>query len=223
MMDKKALQKIIKEFFNTFAKQHAFIFYKPTIMLRVCNDTLHIISFDLISGGLNCNIAIQPLYIPSDTINLSFGNRLNHFKIRLPGTWGYSNDKMDIENDLTQIKELLEMNALSWFNEVGSPEGIISFIESGLAEDISIIVGFPPIFRNMYLGFSYLYTNKISFAEKPLQEVIEQCKDDKRDWVVQQNNMINKFFELAKNDPNKIGERLNEFIIMTKDNLKIKD
>lgn len=35
--------------------------------------------------------------------------------------------------------------------------------------------------------------------------------------------MINKFFELAKNDPNKIGERLNEFIIMTKDNLKIKD
>ena len=221
-MEKKALQKIIKEFFTTFAKQHNFIFYKPTLMLRVCNDTLHIINFDLPSQGLNCNIAIQPLYIPSDTITLSFGNRLNHFKTRLPGTWGYSNDKKDIEKDLSQVKELLEINAMPWFNEVGRPEGIISFIESGLAEDINIIVGFPPIFRSMYLGFSYLYTNKIGLAEKPLQEVVEQCKDDKRAWVAQQNKMINNTLVLAKNEPNKISEKLNEFARITKDNLKIK-
>jgi len=221
-MEKKILQKIIKEFFATFAKQHTFIFYKPTLMLRVYNDTLHIINFDLLGEGLNCNIAIQPLYVPSDTITLSFGNRLNHFKTKLPGTWGYSNDKKDIEKDLSQIRELLETNVISWFNEVGRPEGIISFIESGLAEDINIIVGFPPVFRNIYLGFSYLYTNKISLAEKTLQEVVEQCKEDKRTWVVQQNKMINNILALAKNEPNKISEKLNEFVRTTKDNLKIK-
>ncbi|MCQ1531829.1 hypothetical protein [Lutispora saccharofermentans] len=221
-MDKKALQRIIKDYFTTFAKQYNFVFYKSTVLLRVCEDTLHIINFDLPSDGLNCNIAIQPLYIPSDTITLSFGNRLNHFKTKLPGAWGYSNDKKDIERDLSQIKELLEINAIPWFNEVGRPEGIISFIESGLVEDINIIVGFPSIFRNMYLGFSYLYTNKIGLAEKLLQQVVEQSTEDKRAWVVQQNKMINSILALAKNEPNKIGEKLNEFVRTTKDNLKIK-
>ena len=74
----------------------------------------------------------------------------------------------------------------------------------------------------MYLGFSYLYINKIGLAEKPLQEVVEQCKEDKRAWVVQQNKMINNILALAKNEPNKISERLNEFVRTTKDNLKIK-
>jgi hypothetical protein len=221
-MEKKALQKVIKEFFTIFAKQYTFIFYKPTLMIRVCDNVLHIINFDLPGEGLNCNIAIQPLYIPSDTINLSFGNRLNHFKTKLSGTWGYSNDKKDIEKDLSQIKELLEINVMPWFNKVGRPEGIISFIESGLAEDINCIVGFPPIFRSMYLGFSYLYTNEIFPAEKPLGEVVEQCKDDKRDWVVQQNEMIKNVLALAKNEPDRISEKLNEFVSLTKVNLKIR-
>jgi len=41
---------------------------------------------------------------------------------------------------------------MPWFDKVGSPEGIISFIESGAAEDTNIIVGFPPALRNIYLG-----------------------------------------------------------------------
>jgi hypothetical protein len=221
-MNKKALQRIIKDYFTTFAKQYNFVFYKQTVLLRICDDTLHIINFDLPSEGLNCNIAIQPLYIPSDTITISFGNRLNHFKTKLPGTWGYSNDKSVIEKDLLQVKDLLEVNAMPWFNEVGRPEGIISFIKSGLAEDINIIVGFPPTSRSMYLGFSYLYTNKIGLAEKTLIEAVEQCKEDKRAWIVQQNEMINNILVLAKNEPNKISEKLNEYVRITKDNLKIK-
>lgn len=221
-MDKKALQKIIKDYFRIFAKKNNFVFYKPTILLKLCEDTLHIINFDLPSEGLNCNIAIQPLYIPSDTITISFGNRLNHFKTKLPGIWGYSNDKSIIEKDLSQVKDLLEVNALPWFNEVGRPEGIISFIESGSAEDTNIIVGFPPASRNIYLGFSYLYTNKIGLAEKALIEVVEQFKQDNRAWVVQQKKMINNILILAKNEPNIISEKLNEYIRITKDNLKLK-
>jgi len=221
-MDKKTFQRIIKDYFTPFAEKYNFVFHKPTIMLRIRDNTLHIINFDLPSEGLNCNIAIQPLYVPADTITVSFGNRLNHFKTKLPGTWGYSNDKSIIEKDLSQIKDLLEVNALPWFNEVGNPEGIISFIESGSAEDINIIVGFPPVLRKIYLGFSYLYTNKIDLAEKVLIEVVEQLKEDKRAWVVQQKEMINNVLVLAKNEPNKISEKFNEYIKITKNNLKLK-
>jgi len=51
IMDKKTLQRIIKKYFTTFAEINNFIFYKPTIMLRECNDTLHIINFDLPTEG----------------------------------------------------------------------------------------------------------------------------------------------------------------------------
>ncbi|NLL05364.1 MAG: hypothetical protein GX270_06155 [Clostridiaceae bacterium] len=222
-MEKKALQKIIKEFFTPFARQHNFKFYKTTLMLRVLDDTLHIINFDLPSNGLNCNIAIQPLYIPSETITLTFGNRLNHFKTNLPGTWGYSNDKIDIEKDLSQVKELLEQNAVPWFNEFGSPEGIISFIEANLAEDDNNnIVGFPPVLKRIYLGFSYLYTNKLGLAVNLLQEVLELCKEDKRAWVIQQNEMIDNILILTEKEPDKVNTRLNEFVKATKENLKIK-
>ena len=221
-MERKFLQKIIKEFFTPFAKQRNFIFHKPTLMLRVYSDTVHIINFDLPSQGFNCNIAIQPLYVPSENIALCFGNRLNHFKTRIPGMWGYSSDEREVEKDLSQVKQLLETNAIPWFNEFGKPEGIISFIENGFAEDNNLIVGFPPAYRGMYLGYSYLYVNKLEFADKPLEEAIEIYKDDKRDWVVQQNKMINSIMLLAKNEPNKISEKLNEFVRITKDNLKIK-
>jgi len=70
IMDKKTLQRIIKKYFTTFAEINNFIFYKPTIMLRECNDTLHIINFDLPTEGFNCSIAIQPLFeIGTCTIN----------------------------------------------------------------------------------------------------------------------------------------------------------
>lgn len=222
IMDKKSLKRIIKDYFTPFAMKYDFEFYKPTIMHRECDDTIHIINFDLPTEGFYCNIAIQPLYIPADTITLSFGNRLNYFKTKLSGIWGYSNDKSIIEKDLLQVKDLLEVNALPWFDEVGSPEGIISFIESGAAEDINIIVGFPPTLRNIYLGFSYLYINKIDLAEKTLLKVLEQYKYDNRPWVVQEKEMINNILELAKNESGKIKDKLNDYIRMTKDNLKLK-
>ena len=222
-MDKKDLQKNIKEFFTTFAKQNGFVFHKPTLMIRMHKDTLHIVNFDVPSKGFNCNIAIQPLYIPSDTVTLSFGNRLNHFKTKLSGKWGYGNDKQEVEKDLSQVKELLEVNALKWFEETGCPEGIIKFIESGLCEDINLIVGFPPVFRSMYLGFSYLYISKPELAIKPLQEVIEKYKDDNRDWVIKQNDMINSIITLTENAPHNIRQRISEIIIQTKDKLKLKN
>lgn len=221
-MYKKSLKRIIKDFFTPFAMKNNFKFYKPTIMLRECDDTIHIINFDLPTEGFNCNIAIQLLYIPADGITLSFGNRLNCFKTKLSGIWGYSDDKGIIEKDLSQVKDLLEVNALPWFNEVGSPEGIISFIESGASEDINIIVGFPPALRNIYLGFSYLYINKIDLAEKPLLKVLELYKDDNRSWVVQEKEMINDILELAKKEPGRIKDKLNDYIRITKDNLKLK-
>jgi len=58
------------------------------------------------------------------------------------------------------------------------------------------------------LGFSYLYINKIDLAEKPLLQVLEQYKEDKRGWVVQVKEMINSMLALAKENLTKLEKNL---------------
>jgi len=62
----------------------------------------------------------------------------------------------------------------------------------------------------------YLYINK----KKPLLQVLEQYKEDKRGWVVQVKEMINSMLALAKDEPYKIREKLTDYIRITKYNLK---
>lgn len=221
-MDKKDMQKIIKEFFTKFAKNNNFVFNKPTLLIRIHRDTLHIINFDVLKKGFNCNIAIQPLYIPSDTIILSFGNRINHFRTRISGTWGYGDTKQEVEKDLSQVKELLESNVLPWFSEIGFPEGIIKFIESGSMESNSLIVGFPPVLKSKYLGFSYLYINKYQQAIRLLQDVIEKRKEDNWDWVLKENKIIRNIIAFVESEPDKVKQKINEFVTQTKVSLKLK-
>jgi len=121
---------------------------------------------------------------------------------------GYSSDKTIIEKDLSQVKDLLEVNAMPWFDKVGSPEGIISFIESGAAEDTNIIVGFPPALRNIYLGSVIYILTRLILRKKPLLQVLEQYKEDKRGWVVQVKEMINSMLALAKDEPYKLEKNL---------------
>lgn len=220
-MDKKSLQKIIKSKLASFANLNEFIFHKPTLLLRIRKDTLHIINFDVLSGGFYCTVAIQPLYIPAETISLSFGNRLNRFKINLTETWGHGSQH-DVEKDLIQVERLIEENVLQWFDKVGNPDGIITFIEKDLARDTNVIVGFPPVIRNMYLGFSYLYVNNIELAYSPLQKVVEIYRDDKREWVVRERGIVENLLFTMKNESNKINIVLDEFVLKTKESMNIK-
>jgi len=215
------LKKLIKEFFTPFAKKHDFTFNKPLLLTRKYDNALHIINFDLTTQGFNCNIAIQPLYVPADVINLSFGNRLNHFKTHLPGVWGYVQTEQAIENDLNEVLQLLETNALPWFEDAGNPEGIVSFIQNGLANDTRLIVGFPPFLKDIYLGFSYLYLKKYELADNALKNAISLLKDDTRDWVIELKELINDIRMLANNEPNKINDKLKEYIQQTKVSLKL--
>jgi len=57
--------------------------------------------------------------------------------------------------------------------------------------------------------------------KKPLLQVLEQYKEDKRGWVVQVKEMINSMLALAKDEPYKIREKLTDYIRITKYNLKL--
>ena len=218
MTDQKMIKKTIKESLKPFAKENNFSFTNPLLLTRHYDSVLHIINFDLPMQGFNCNIAIQPLYVPADTINLSFGNRLNHFKAHLSGVWGYGDTKEEIVKDLDEVIKLLETNALPWFQEAGNVQGIISLIKDGNVDNTNFIIGFPPYLKSIYLGFSYLYIEKYELADSAFIDVLNIFKDDNRAWVVELKGLIYSIRSLVKNNPDKVSEKLGQFIKQTKVN-----
>jgi hypothetical protein len=221
MKDKKMLKKILKSKLVPFSKKHDFKFYKPIILVKDCGSILQIINFDILSEGFNCNIAVQPLYIPSEELDLSFGNRLNYFKTKEEGIWGYGDNQDKIEKDLDRVIELLESNAIPWFDEVSTPSEIVTFISEGKANDTDMIVGFPQQIRSKFLGFSHLYEGEYKLAKDALICFVEFYQGDTRKWVIDEVTRIEELINVSKSNPSNILSILNQYIELTKKNLKI--
>ena len=213
--------KLIKKVFKHFSEEYSFESYKPTVLLRLNNDVLHIINFDKGSAGFACDIAIQPLYVPSDSIVLSFGNRLSRFKVYLQERWDYGQSEQELENNLIQVKELLVRNALPWFEEVGHPQGIVSFIEMEKKNRKSL-TWCPPFQEYLYLGFSYLYLKKYDLAEIHLRSATDALDDNDWTWVIERKALINEMRRISNTEPESIEIKLEEFVEQTKMNLRLK-
>ena len=214
------LKKLIKSGFLEFSKQNGFYFLKPTILIKVNCDVLQIINFDIAPNGVNCTIAIQPLYIPSEDIILSFGNRLNHFKTSLPGIW-CNGDAEKAKVDFCEMKELLEKNVLPWFEDVASPMGIVRFIKSDRSDKPDYIVGFSPNLKRLYYAYSNLYLGEIDQAKDTLEDILSTNREDMRPWVLKQSEMIEETLCVLSDYPERVKAALDENTTFTKQALKI--
>jgi hypothetical protein len=223
-MEKKILIGMIKESMTQFAKDHDFVFYKPTILVRLSQDTLHIINFDVQSQGFDCSIAIQPLFVPSDSISLSFGNRLSHLGVHLPGIWG-NGDEQGVISDLEEVQGLLLRNVLPWFEKVGYPKGMVQFLkDDNFEKNKELIVGLPPYKRRLYLALGNLYEQNFNLANSELANLKEMIKDETKAWI----NEIRRFAEqitklIDTEDESQVALYLQNIIQNTKSNLKLKN
>jgi hypothetical protein len=215
---------MIKKSMAQFAKEQHFIFYKPTILVRLSEDTLHIVNFDVYANGFDCRVAIQPLFIPSDSINLSFGNRLSHLGVHLPGIWGQG-DEMEVIGDFEEVQGLLLRNALPWFDEAGSPKGMVEFLKDGNFEkNKEVIVGLPPFMRRVFLALGYLYEPSFILAKSELEIFNELTKDETKTWMIELKNFAGKITKLIDTgDSKQVNFNLQDIIQNTKSELKLKN
>ncbi|KIL37411.1 hypothetical protein SD71_01765 [Cohnella kolymensis] len=222
-MEKKQIITLIKKTYAEFAKEHGFTFYKPTILVRISEDTLHIINFDVYAHGFDCKVAIQPLFVPGEAISLSLGNRLSHLGEHSPGIWGQGNE-IEVAEDFEQVKVLLENNALPWFEKVGHPEGLINFLSDGNFErNKDMIVGLPPFMRRLILAMGYLNCGNTRKAASEVGIFHELTKDETKPWMLELKKLAHQINELIiKGDSGEIVQHLNRIIQETKSNLKIK-
>ncbi|AHF11241.1 hypothetical protein [Dehalobacter restrictus] len=221
LINKKNVYGLIKKAFTDFAKENGFTFLKNGILVRIRGDILHTIYFDLGLSGLACDIAIQPLYVPSENIVLSFGNRISKFKVNMSERWPYGKTEHQLEQTLKEIKELLEKNALNWFQETGTPRGIVEFIQAGYADDQSLILGLPKFVKKQYLAFSYLYQNELELGTQELRNLEQVLVDDSRPWAVGIKELSKNMRELIINCPDLVEKTLKQFVLKTRQNLKL--
>lgn len=216
--DRKEFHKHIQKLSKDLAIENNFILYQRTFLIRIINDIVHIISFDFPPSGMQCYIAIQPLYIPEEIIHFSCGRELNYLNTRLSGLWGREKEKM--EEDIKEINYLININALSLFEQVSSPKDLINFINS---KNFSLI-RCAPFLKNLYLGFSYLMIKDYEQAMNPLTTALDIAKGFTGIYKDKNENLLTDIIDkLLKRNFISIDESLKEYIKITKENCKLTD
>ena len=218
MDNRKLLKKQIREFIKQFAYNNNFMLYQRTFAVREVENLLHIVCFDFPPASMQCHVAIQPLYVPEANLHFTFGNRLNYLGVRKSGLWGREESK--IHEDIEEISNLLESNALPWFNEVSSPEKLIGYI---IGDSISgSIIQCPPFLRTLYLGFSYLYIKKYDLANEALNKALNMTSDYIGKYKDKNVSLIVPLLnKIENNEFNSIDNDLRNFIEFTKENCKL--
>lgn len=218
-MDKKEVKKLIKTEFKDILNANGFSKKSDTLYIKSTErNVLHIINFDLGSIGFTCSVALQPLYVIEHTqgINLTMGERLSKFKIVQKEWWTYEQPQIGIQ----EIKGLLLKNGMPWFENYGTPEGIINFISTGKFKEYGF-VAFNPFHQKKNLGFSLLYSERFDEGIKCINELIGEIKDNAADFMLLYKKQLIEFADKIKKQPDKIPEILNAAIIENKASLKI--
>ena len=181
-MDKKRLKQLIKNEFKIILCPIGFISKSDTLFVRLSKDNvLHIVNFDLGSIGFTCSVAIQPLYTfdHTEVISLNMGARLSRFKIVQKEWWSY----IEPEKGLSEIKELLLKNGLPWFNEYGTPDGIIEFIATGKVNEYGL-KSFDAFHQEHYLAFSLFYTGHLEDGVKHIEKLVSMISSNSAEFII---------------------------------------
>ena len=90
-MNKRDTNNIIKREFKDISTNYGFMYRSDSELVKVTDENIiEIICFELADFGINCRVALQPLYIFDSTpgvISLNMGARLSRFKTSLPEWW----------------------------------------------------------------------------------------------------------------------------------------
>lgn len=220
MYESKIIKKCIKNKLSAFANKNNFKFLKPTVLIRENDNLLQIINFDIINGHFNCDIAIQPLYIPVEYIILSVGNRLDKFNTKIPYIWGFEKTIDDLENDLEEVLYLLEKNAIKWFDDIYNIQDFIDLLKNKYPE--YKLLRATEKTNIEFLGYSYLVLGEYNLAKDMFEIIVKENEKYSSNWALKDVEKFQKIINIIDNEPEVINKMIKENIEYTKEKLKLK-
>lgn len=134
-MTNKEVHKIVKSEFNSFLCEKGYKKKGGSLWINVRDEIVQSIFLNFSYGqeDFNFDIALQPLCIPSESINLYISQRLNFFDSRNEHhSWG-KYDKQLLLNDIEDAKMVFNIDVFPWFEKVSDCETLINFLNSPVA------------------------------------------------------------------------------------------
>ena len=131
MIDKKTADEVFKKYkkdiIDLYMKSQGFLKYKDSAYVRKSEiDLLEYLDFQRERYGSKTfcvNIAVSPLYIPHDYISFGFSDRLGCLICGKDIWWDYADESI-CEKSMQNVKNAIELFAISWFEEMANEEYI---------------------------------------------------------------------------------------------------
>jgi hypothetical protein len=124
----------------------------------------------------------------------------------------------ELGDEFEVLFELTVPYGMPWFENYGTPEGIIDFISTGKFIEYGF-VAFNSFHQKKNLGFSLLYSGRFDEGIGCINDLMSEIKAV--DFMLTYKKRLAEFVESAKNRPDKIPEILTAAIIENKKGLKI--
>lgn len=134
-MINKEVHKIVKSEFNSFLCEKGYKKHRGNLWVNVGNEIVQSIYLHFSYGqeDFNFDIAVQPLCVPAEGINLCISQRLNFFDSRNEyHSWG-KYDEQSLMEDIEDAKGVLNIDVFPWLKKVSDCESLISFLNTSVA------------------------------------------------------------------------------------------
>lgn len=190
MNDKEAFKRRIQRLSKEVASKYGFNLYRRTFLVHEECNIAGMIVFDFPPRAMQFHVAAQPLYVPSDMLHITFGYRFERSNRVALGYWGEKEE--NIENDVAEINEIIECEAIPFLQQVSSPRKMIDF----LMGEVPNCIKFPPHYRDMYIAYSCLMVKDYSSAVLPFTNALLKLKEYDLDSTKKQVETIELILNL---------------------------
>ena len=119
-------KQIVKLFVPTMSK-YGFVLNKG-FFYKKSNNILFAISFEKPSKLLYCTFFLIPLWVPTDTIYYTYGNRINNLEMARVAPLNLDSSCEQVTSWVDNISDALEATVFPLFETIRTPRGLLSYL-----------------------------------------------------------------------------------------------
>ena len=132
------------------------------------NDVAYCVTFEQPSGLMYAWVHVNPLYIPDESLFLSYGNRLSNIAdIKLPVLTKWS-DSADIDNWCKLFCSCMDTHILPFFRQTDTPIKLLAYVERPGRKGVDGMIGGSPLSVAKLSMYTYMYLNNWPKAEEAI-------------------------------------------------------
>lgn len=185
-----------------------------TTYWRVADNLLQFVSVEHPPGDFTVVASIQPLFVPSETFVIAFGDRLGRFVDGLDH-WFPADTEHDLISGLYQACKEIQEFALPWFDELASVQDLTHWYRNGGSvgkgkHGTGLYGQFP-----IWMGYCHAYLGHTALAVELIDRNLDRAI--RREWPLCQPTHV--LLETLRHKPEQASDLLSAWSSETRGKL----